>query len=266
MSSHRRVDRRMFLSRAGRMGVGLVVVATVGACSTDAATEVSDADPSGADSSTGTATSRSDGPSPAASEAAAIDWHRVDFGFVSAYLLVSGDRVVVVDTGTEGGAEDIEQALADLGLGWYAVTDVVLTHRHPDHIGSLEAVMEATGGRALAGEADIIGIGGTTDIVALRDGDEVAGLQIVATPGHTPGHISVYDPVGRVLVAGDALVGRADGGGIAGPDAAYTQDMDAAHASVRRLAELDVDTVLFGHGEPVEEDADRQLSELADRL
>lgn len=197
----------------------------------------------------------------------AFDWRRVDLGFVSAYVLVAENQAVVVDTGVDGSEADIERALDDLQLGWYAVEHVILTHRHPDHIGSAAAVMRAaTEAEVHAGERDAYAVEGPREVRQLVDGDEVFGLRIVATPGHTPGHISVLDPVAGVLVAGDALVGAADGGGLAGPDAAYTADMETAGASVRKLASLEYSTVLVGHGEPVESDGSRLVRELAERL
>ena len=169
----------------------------------------------------------------------------------------------MVDTGVDGSAGDIEEALDELGLGWWAVTHVVLTHHHPDHVGGLPEVASATDARVYAGADDIVSVTGASDITPLEDGDEIAGLRVIATPGHTPGHISVLEPTTRVLVAGDALVGRADGSGVSGPDPAYTQDMETAQASVRTLATYDAETVVFGHGEPLEAGAGPLLEELA---
>ncbi|MGH9005576.1 MAG: MBL fold metallo-hydrolase, partial [Acidimicrobiia bacterium] len=93
---------------------------------------------------------------------------------------------------------------------------------------------------------------------------EIFGLQIVATPGHTPGHICVFDPDTRLLVTGDGVVGKPEG--VAGPSPQYTEDMTAAHASVKKLAGLDFDTLLFGHGEPIEGGARAALESFAATL
>lgn len=268
MSTRRRVDRRVFLSQAGRMGLGLVLSTSAVACAADASDEVSDATPSpasGAAASPAAARASTATPSEQTTRAA-FDWQRIDLGFVSAYLLIANTQVVVVDSGVEGSETDIEEALTDLGMGWYAVEHVIFTHNHPDHIGSARAILEATEAEAHAGEGDHVSIVGPRPVSPVSDGQDIFGLRIITTPGHTPGHISVLDPVGGVLVAGDALVGRGDGGGVAGPDAAYTQDMATAEESVRKLAGYTFDTVLFGHGDPVEQDAARLVEELAARL
>jgi glyoxylase-like metal-dependent hydrolase (beta-lactamase superfamily II) len=100
-------------------------------------------------------------------------------------------------------------------------------------------------------------------LAAVDDDAEVLGLRLVATPGHTPGHISVYDPGTGLLVAGDAL-GNTDG--LTGSNPQFTADQAAAEESVRRLAALDVRRILFGHGDPLEQDAATALRDLAASL
>jgi glyoxylase-like metal-dependent hydrolase (beta-lactamase superfamily II) len=83
-----------------------------------------------------------------------LEWERVSLGFVSAYVLVRGREAAVVDTGTAGSQPAIAAALSTVGVGWYAVDHVVLTHMHPDHAGSVGAVLgSASGATAYAGEA-----------------------------------------------------------------------------------------------------------------
>lgn len=191
-----------------------------------------------------------------------LSWERVNLGFVSAYVLARGGEAAIVDTGVSGSEGDIEASLGVLGLGWSEVGHVIVTHLHGDHQGSLPAVMnlaqDATG---YAGGADIAGITSPRELVAVGDGDNVFDLTIIATPGHTPGHISVLDQQGGLLVAGDALNG-ADGGVIgANPD--FTPDIVTADQSVAKLAQFTYETVVFGHGEPVVGDASGQVAALA---
>lgn len=99
----------------------------------------------------------------------------------------------------------------------------------------------------------------------MTDGEDVFGLQVVATPGHTPGHIAVFDTASAVLVAGDALTNTVDGI-LSGSLPMVTPDKAAAAASVRKLAALDPRVILVGHGPPVEHDAATKLRRLASTL
>lgn len=190
---------------------------------------------------------------------------RVDLGFVSAYVVVRDGAAALVDTGVPGSLDGIEAVVRNLGVQWSQVGDVVLTHQHRDHVGSLDDVLgRATDARVSAGRLDVPAIASSRPITALDDGDTVFGLQAIHTPGHTPGHISLLDPVAGLLIAGDALAG-ADGG-VGGPDPQYTPDMATAHESVRKLGTLVFDTVVFGHGEPVSGEASRHVAELGRSL
>lgn len=186
---------------------------------------------------------------------------------MSAYVMYRSGEAIVVDTGVAGSENAIEAALGEVGLGWGDVGGLVVTHLHPDHQGSVAAVIEATSESLpwYAGAADLGAIDAPTEGTAVGDGDTVgAGLEIIETPGHTDGHIAVLDPLAGTLVAGDALNG-ADGG-VAGANARFSSDMAAANASVAKLAGYDYDVALFGHGEPVLQGASLAVADLASSL
>ena len=190
-----------------------------------------------------------------------IAWTRVNLGFVSAYLLVRGGEAALVDTGVAGSAEAIEASLGQVGLGWDAVAHVVLTHHHGDHQGSVgEVLQRAPGASTYAGTEDVPSIVGAPSVKAVEDGDDVFGLRIITTPGHTEGSISVLDPIAGVLVAGDAL--RVDGGKPGLPGAQFTVDMDEARRSIVKLGGLTFETLLVGHGDPIESGASALVAEL----
>ena len=251
-SQARSLSRRTFLAGLGHGSLAIAVVSLVG-CGPAAVS----AEPSGAAST----------PSPlppgtAPSSGAAVTWERVDLGFVSAYLLVRGGEVAVVDTGTTGGEGAIEAALSGIGLGWDAVGHVILTHLHSDHAGSSDAVLTAAPDAVgYAGAADLAGIVAPRPLTAVADGDRVFDLRIIATPGHTAGHVAVLDEVGGILVSGDAL--GTDAGRAIGPNAGFTDDMDEAMRSVVKLGELAFETLLVGHGDPIESGAAAQVKALA---
>jgi glyoxylase-like metal-dependent hydrolase (beta-lactamase superfamily II) len=248
--------RRQFVFLIGRGSLGVALLGTV-ACRSTGDTQ--------APASTGSTAPSSDRTSTTAAvsttSAAVADraWERVDLGFVSAYVLVRAGEAAVIDTGSEGSAGAIEGALSALGAGWEGVSNVILTHSHGDHVGSLDAVLAAAeSATPSAGEPDIAAIRSSRPITALAEGDAVFGLEVIATPGHTPGHISLLDPDLRILFAGDALNGG--DGVVLGPNPEFTPDMDTAMSSVGKLAGFDYDLIVFGHGDPV---GDRPVDQVA---
>jgi glyoxylase-like metal-dependent hydrolase (beta-lactamase superfamily II) len=190
---------------------------------------------------------------------------RVNLGFVNAYVLVRGKEAAVVDTGTTGNAPKIADVVRTAGLSWDAVSHLILTHHHPDHIGSVGEVL-ATAAKATvyAGAADIPQIKSPRPIKAVGDNDEVFGLRVIATPGHTPGHVSVFDPAGSVLILGDAMNNTDKK--LSGPNPQYTADMNQAHQSVKKIAKLTFQRAFFGHGEPIDKGASQVIAKLAGTL
>jgi len=189
---------------------------------------------------------------------------RVNMGFVNAYVLIRGKEAAVVDTGTAGNGSKIADVVRTAGLGWDAVHHVILTHYHPDHIGSVGEVLGAAAkATAYAGAADIPQIKSPRPIKTVGDNDEVFGLRVIATPGHTPGHVCVFDPAGSLLILGDAM-NNIDK--LAGPNPQYTADMIQAHQSVKKLAKLKFERAVFGHGEPIDKGASQAIAKLAGTL
>ena len=97
----------------------------------------------------------------------------------------------------------------------------------------------------------------------IDDGEELpycGGITVIHTPGHTPGHVSLFLKRSRTLVTGDAMV--AEDGRLQGPRAAATPDMDTALRSLRKLAPLDVDKAITYHGGVVRAGAKERLQEL----
>jgi glyoxylase-like metal-dependent hydrolase (beta-lactamase superfamily II) len=145
------------------------------------------------------------------------------------------------------------------------VRHILITHGHSDHWAGLDEVTARAPGAALyAGAAETASLPDWSRKWRLRpvsDGEEVFGLQVVETPGHTPGHIAVFDADSRVLVAGDALTNTING--LRGPISEATENVPTAQESVRKLAAMDPEVILVGHGPPVLRDAADQLRRLA---
>jgi glyoxylase-like metal-dependent hydrolase (beta-lactamase superfamily II) len=172
------------------------------------------------------------------------------------------------------------------------VTAHALTHAHPDHQGATHEVCKRLGIPLWCPENDAAAAerpeliretqpGALINSVVwrawagpghpvtrrLKEGDEVAGFQVLDTPGHSPGHIVLWRESDRVLIAGDVLNGMnllTTIPGLHEPPATFTPDPARNRESIRRVAALEPRVVCFGHG-PVFRDP-AKLSALAERL
>ncbi|MFC6717387.1 MBL fold metallo-hydrolase [Natrialbaceae archaeon GCM10025810] len=203
----------------------------------------------------------------------------VEYGgreFAITPAVLETDRgLVLIDAGPEGMADALEVHLSDLGYGLEDVWLVLLTHHDGDHAGGLADLLERTDAVVAAHPEEAPYVEGDEGPIKGGDGDRyppapvdlhlVEGVRIptvggpaevVETPGHCPGHLSLYLPEDRLLLAGDALVADGDDP-LSGPKPHFTPDMDRAMESVARLADLEIDQVLCFHGGSVEEGTKR---------
>ncbi len=271
-------SRRAFLGEFGKGTVALAVFTPLlAACGGSNDSGDGDAGPSdqaddgGAgtdgDASTTTAGDSSSTNAGSDDQAAAggeLRWARANLGFVSAYVLARGNSAAIVDTGTSGSADTIGETLSTLGLTYDDVDHVILTHKHGDHIGSITEVLgRATSAAVYAGEADLSEIDADS-IVSLTGGEDVFGFEMLATPGHTAGHMAVIDHTTGLLVAGDAVFAEG-GAAVEGPER-FFEDVAQSQQTIRDLAMLSFNVMLPGHGDPIESGADAALAELAASL
>jgi glyoxylase-like metal-dependent hydrolase (beta-lactamase superfamily II) len=169
---------------------------------------------------------------------------------VRCFLVPHASGIVLVDTAMSGSISLIEAGLEGLGAGWTDISDVVLTHHHPDHTGGLvEVIARAPQAVVWAGPPDQPSIAFDGQMLALTEGIRVRGLRVLETPGHTPGHCSLIDDEASIVIAGDVVGSRA--GALTRGPAAFTADLDTAERSLRRLAQLSADRMVLSHGDEV---------------
>ncbi len=208
-------------------------------------------------------------------------------------FLLTGDKLTLVDTGFRGRTKHILGEIESLGHSAADVTNIIITHYHPDHIGSLPAIKEITHAAVFAHPADAPYINGqitqpgpragciasllsllrplmkTTPVAVdrlLNDGDELpilGGVQIVHTPGHTPGSICLYLKQKKLVIVGDLL---ANIHGLSLPSRVFTTSPELELGSIKKLTELDFDTACFGHGMPLIGNARQRVLEFASEL
>ena len=262
MTAYSLTTRRMILKDMGKAGLAIMVLGSA-ACASDTSEPDESTTSEGVNEPSTTSPVQ---PASTSSEpTSTVGWHRANLGFVSAYIIYRGGEAALIDTGVPSSEGLILNALEEIGLGWGSVGHVILTHRHDDHQGSLDSVLANTPGAPwYAGTQDMEAINAPSQGLAVGDGDKVFDLDIIDSPGHTLGHISVLDSTAGVLVAGDALFG--EGGGVIGSLPQFTTDMELANASVSKLAGFDYDVLLFGHGEPILNEASRAVGALAESL
>lgn len=215
---------------------------------------------------------------------------------VNAFIIVD-DEVTLVDTGTAKGAPKIEAALSELGRP--RVDHIALTHHHPDHRGgaSILRTDEPGGAKVYAHPLDATVVtgdrqppgpsvsGGLKLLVSvvrplvdrmsgepkpvpvhqeIHEDDTVpGGLRAIHTPGHTAGHLSFLLESKRLLFVGDAAQHRTN---VALPPPFFTEDMDQAKATIAKIAALDFDVAVFGHGKVLRGKANANFRKLVDKL
>lgn len=174
---------------------------------------------------------------------------------VRCFLVPHATGLVLVDTALPGSADAIGAAIEGLGATWADVTDIVLSHDHPDHVGGLDEATARTGDATVWGNAPLAAH-------RLEEGANVRGLRVLQTPGHTAGHVSLLHESGALLV-GD-IVGNQNGALVRAP-AAFTADTAEAERSLRRVAAIPAVRVLPAHGDEVDRPQDAWGQLLNDR-
>jgi len=160
------------------------------------------------------------------------------------YLIDTSEGVVVLDPGPEDHPEHIEAILRATG-GTVAL--ILVSHTHHDHVGAVPALQEATGAPTVGFTESMIDSFDAD--VKLADGDTIAGMQAMHTPGHASDHLcfSLTARDGKaVLFSADHVMSWSTS--VVSPPSG---DMAAYFASLRLLLDRSDDMYLPGHGPPL---------------
>ena len=204
------------------------------------------------------------------------------------YLVRGVDGDTLIDPGPVGTAPLL---LALDRSGELRLARVLLTHAHPAHAGSAARVARGTGVRVYVHADDAPFLDGTREpllprgrrgqlmaalgrvvdlcppvfrLETLPPDGVIAGLRVLPTPGHTPGHVCFWHAQDGVLLSGDALV--VESGEPTLPASSLSHDAPRARASLATLRGLPLRHLLPGHGAPILDDARARLDAALTRL
>ncbi|GER68546.1 hydrolase [Weizmannia acidilactici] len=215
-------------------------------------------------------------------------------------LIWDENQAVLVDTGMPGSLDAIREEMGKAGVPFEKLTTVILTHQDLDHIGSLPEILRASAKNitVYAHQMDKPYIEGERHLikadpkkmdparweampeemkniylnppkakvdVLLEEGEVLlfgGGIEVIFTPGHTPGHCSLYVRKSKTLITGDAMV--SEGGKLQGPRPQMTPDMETATDSLKKFLDYDIETVVCYHGGLCDRNVNEQIRKLAE--
>ncbi|MGY1462107.1 MBL fold metallo-hydrolase [Bacillus toyonensis] len=181
-------------------------------------------------------------------------------------LLWNDEMAVLIDTGFPRQIEDIQVEMERVDVSFDKLKAVILTHQDIDHIGSLPELLQNCGSNIkvyaheldkpyIEGDLPLLKGGNVENLLkgkvsdTVIDGQELpycGGILILHTPGHTPGHISLYLKQSKTLIAGDSMYSV--NGMLGGIHAPTTLDVQEAQQSLKKYLNLDIESVVCYHG------------------
>jgi glyoxylase-like metal-dependent hydrolase (beta-lactamase superfamily II) len=209
---------------------------------------------------------------------------QIALGPVNAFLIDDGD-LTLIDTGLPKSEEKIVAAIESIGRKITDVKHIIVTHCHPDHAGSVAALKRMSGARVYMHPIDaaMVRKGEASRPMTpspgllrklmyrlfipkkptpiepcaidqeINDGTELpiaGGLKAIHIPGQCAGQIALLWPQRRLLIAADACANMPTFGW-----ALCYEDIEEGRKSLRKLAALDFDAAVFGHGGPIKSGA-----------
>jgi glyoxylase-like metal-dependent hydrolase (beta-lactamase superfamily II) len=208
-------------------------------------------------------------------------------------LVIAEEEITLVDTAMRGNSPQIVDFINELGRSPQDIRLVIITHNHLDHTGGLAEIRRISSPGVAIHKADILETDnrpkyrgasrplnavfsvlhsvfsarlGSVDI-RLSGGEmlkPLGGLEVIHTPGHTAGSISLYSRTHKLVIVGDAIRNRR--GKLYLPPRMASTDVAQAAESIKKIAGLDFSILCSGHGRPHFKDAREKVQALANRI
>jgi glyoxylase-like metal-dependent hydrolase (beta-lactamase superfamily II) len=205
-------------------------------------------------------------------------------------LVIAEDTITLIDTGLKDGASHVLEFIRHIGRSPEEISMIVLTHNHIDHMGGLAEIKKHTNAK-VATHRDDIGVrehppaaGGRysepmaqiksklqsvfsvlpEDVDLVLEGGEtldcLGGLDVIHTPGHTPGSISLYSQKYKMLFSGDLIRKRRKK--LLLPPKMVCSDINQNLESIKKISRYDIEILCFGHGLPLHQDVKPRILDL----
>jgi hydroxyacylglutathione hydrolase len=207
--------------------------------------------------------------------------------------LIAEETLTLIDTGLKDGASHVIEFIRHVGRSPEEISLIVLTHNHIDHMGGLADIKKHTNAKVAVHKDDI----GIRDHPPAADGryreplaqvksklqsvfsvlqedvdiileggetlDRLEGLEVIHTPGHTPGSISLYSQKHKMLLSGDLIRKRRKK--LLLPPKMVCTDIDENLESIKKISHYDIEILCFGHGLPLHKDVKPRIIDLINR-
>jgi len=188
-------------------------------------------------------------------------------GLCSNIYVIGREEACVVDPGVGNSANPVWPQLEELGVTPDRLRSVIITHAHHDHAMGAFLILQKADPKIFVHTLDTMYIAARfgPNLVKVEEGNVIETerwpLEVIWTPGHTEGGMCLYNSDDKILISGDTVFAEAKYGTWYGESGS----LDAMVESLRKLAELDVDFILPGHGAPVFEGANENIRTAYDK-
>ncbi len=224
--------------------------------------------------------------------------HSLKLGYSNAFCIKSKNSLCLVDTGLKNNLAKIEKLLQQKGIQLKDIDIILITHAHPDHVGSLAELALATDAQiwahsleaAIMRGEELIQNANTSSLSPigrslqtllpkpesmnfrvdreLQDAEILteilAMLEVVHLPGHTKGQIGLWHRDTKTLIGGDVMMHIANR--LTMPLRAFSSDWEETKKSIIKVANMQPNNLYLGHGSPIIGNTQKPLQNLLNRI